>query len=176
MAINKIPEMVTDAKVYEEGADNMIGVANIDMPEFSNMTTSIKGVGLAGEIDAPVKGHFQSLEMKINWRTPHTTALLMSGGKPVKLEIWANIQNMDSGANEYDDDCLRIVAHGRAKSYATGTLETGNTSDSSNTIELHYIKVEYEGVPIVEIDKYNYKCIVDGVDLLARVRRNIGMR
>ena len=93
MAINKIPEMVTDAKVYEEGADNMIGVANIDMPEFSNMTTSIKGVGLAGEIDAPVKGHFQSLEMKINWRTPHTTALLMSGGKPVKLEIWANIQN-----------------------------------------------------------------------------------
>lgn len=175
MAVNKVPEMVTDAKVYWEGADTMIGVANIDLPELSSMTTSITGVGLAGEIDAPVKGHFQSMELTINWRTPHVTALQMSGGKPVNLEIWANIQNMDGGKNEYDDDCLRIVARGRAKSYAPGTLETGNTTDSSNTIEVHYYKVEYEGKTIVEIDKYNYKAIVNGVDFLAQVRKNIGM-
>ena len=158
MAVNKVPEMVTDAKVYWEGADTMIGVANIDLPEMSSMTTSITGVGLAGEIDAPVKGHFQSMELTINWRTPHVTALQMYGGK-----------------NEYDDDCLRIVARGRAKSYAPGTLETGNTTDSSNTIEVHYYKVEYEGKTIVEIDKYNYKAIVNGVDLMAQIRKNIGM-
>ena len=175
MAVNKIPEMVTDAKVYEDGNDNMIGIASVDLPELSSMTTSITGGGLAGEIDAPVKGHFQSLEVTLNWRTPHVTAMCMSGGKPVKLEIWATVQNMDSGANEYEDECLRVIVHGRAKTYAPGTLETGNTTDSSNTIEAHYLKIEYAGKTIVEIDKYNYKAILNGVDLLAQVRKNIGM-
>ena len=34
---------------------------------------------------------------------------------------------------------------------------------------------ENEGKTIVEIDKYNYKAIVNGVDFLAQVRKNIGM-
>ena len=35
---------------------------------------------------------------------------------------------------------------------------------------------ENEGKTIVEIDKYNYKAIVNGVDFLAQVRKNIGMK
>lgn len=40
---------------------------------------------------------------------------------------------------------------------------------------MHYYKVEYEGKTIVEIDKYNYKAIINGVDLMAQIRKNIGM-
>ena len=50
-----------------------------------------------------------------------------------------------------------------------------NTTDSSNTIEVHYIKIEVDGNMIVEIDKYGYKCIINGVDFMATIRRNIGM-
>lgn len=174
-AVNKVPEMLQEARVYWDGEDNMIGLANVDLPEIASSTTSITGVGISGEIDAPVRGHFQSMELTLNWRTPHKTGLRMSGGNPVSLQIYGSIQNMDSGVNDYVEDQIIVTIRGRAKSYAPGTLEAMNTSDSSNTIECHYYKVEIEGETIVEIDKFAYKCIVNGVDLMAKIRQNIGM-
>ena len=174
-AVNKVPEMISEARVYWNGEDNMIGIASVDLPELSAMTTSITGVGVMGEIDAPVKGHFQGMEMTLNWRTPHINGLRMSGGRAVALEIYSNIQNFDSGANEYVDDKLRVVVRGRGKTYAPGTQEAGNTSDSSNTIEVHYLKIEINDIEVIELDKYGYKYAIDGEDMLATVRKNIGL-
>ena len=174
-AVNKVPEMLQEARVYWDGEDNMIGIANVDMPELASSTTSITGVGLAGEIDAPVRGHFGSMEMTLNWRTPHVTGLRMAGGNPVSLQIYGSIQNMDSGSNSYVEDQIIVTVRGRAKSYAPGTFEAMNTTDSSNTIEVHYIKVEMAGQTITEVDKYGHKCVINGEDLMATIRRNIGM-
>lgn len=174
-AVNKVPEMISEARVYWDGEDNMIGIASVDLPELSSMTTSITGVGVAGEIDAPVKGHFQGMELTLNWRTPHLSGMRMSGGRAVALEIYSNIQNFDSGSNDYVDDKLRVVVRGRAKSYSPGSQEAGNTSDATNTIEVHYLKIEVNDVEVVELDKYGYKYSIDGEDLLANVRKNIGM-
>ncbi len=175
MAVNKVPEMLTEARVYWDGNDNMIGIANVDLPELASSTTSITGVGLAGEVDAPVHGHFQSMELTLNWRTPTVSGLKIAGGNPVALQIYGDIQSMDSGANGYHHDQVIVTVRGRAKSYAPGTFEAQNTTDSSNTIEVHYIKIEYEGATIVEIDKYGYKCIIDGEDFMQKIRQNIGI-
>ena len=35
MAVNKVPEMLQDTRVYWDGEDNMIGIANVDLPCFS---------------------------------------------------------------------------------------------------------------------------------------------
>lgn len=68
-----------------------------------------------------------------------------------------------------------MVVRGCAKSYSGGNLEAGNTSGSSTTIEVHYLKLEYGGETLAEIDKYGYKAIIGGVDILAPIRKNIGM-
>lgn len=174
-AVNKVPEMLNEARVYWDGEDNMIGIANVDLPEMSSSTTSITGVGFSGELDAPVHGHFGSMELTLNWRTPHVTGLRIVGGQPVALQIYGDVQNMDGGENNYVHDQIIVTVRGRAKSYAPGTFEAMNTTDSSNTIEVHYYKVEYEGETIVEIDKYGYKCVVNGEDFMKKIRSNIGM-
>ena len=174
-AVNKVPEMLQDAHVYWNGEDNMIGIANVDMPELTSSTTSITGTGLMGEIDAPVHGHFDSMEMTLNWRTPHTSGLRMVGGAFVSLDIYGSIQNVDSGASEYIEEQIIVTVRGRAKSYAPGTFEARNTTDSSNTIEVHYLKVDYAGSTVLEIDKYNKKSVVNGEDITAQVRQNLGM-
>lgn len=175
MAVNKVPEMLQETRVYWDGEDNMIGIANVDLPEMPSSTTSITGVGLSGEVDAPVRGHFGSMELTLNWRTPHVTGLRMAGGNPVSLQIYGSIQNFDHGANDYVEEQIIVTVKGRSKSYAPGTMEAMNTTDSSNTIEVHYYKVEVEGKTITEIDKYGYKCIINGVDLMQKIRQNIGM-
>ena len=115
------------------------------------------------------------MELTLNWRTPHVTGLRMAGGNPVSLQIYGSIQDFDSSANDYIEEPIIVTVRGRAKAYAPGTFEAMNTTDSSNTIEVHYIKIEVDGNMIVEIDKYGYKCIVNGVDLMKKIRQNIGM-
>ena len=160
-AANKVPELISDMRVYQEGRDIFVGVTNVELPEIATQTTSITGIGMAGEIDAPVRGHFGSMEVTLNWRTPTQTATWLTGGGGVALEIYGNIQVFSQGP--------------RDKSYSLGSFEAGNTSDSSNTIEVHYLKIELDGTTVVEIDKFGYKCVINGVDLMAATRRNIGM-
>ena len=175
MAVNKVPEMLQEARVYWDGEDNMIGIANVDLPELASNTTPITGVGLLGEIDSPVHGHFQSMELTLNWRTPHVSGMRLVGGNPASLQIYGSVQNFDSGANDYVEEQVIVTVRGKAKSYAPGTYEAMNTTDSSNAIEVHYYKMEIEGKTLIEIDKYGYKCIIDGVDFVAKIRQNIGM-
>ncbi|MGF9821967.1 phage major tail tube protein [Brevibacillus agri] len=33
----------------------------------------------------------------------------------------------------------------------------------------------HDGETVVEIDKFNYVCVIDGVDYLAKVRSNLGL-
>ena len=174
-AANKVPELISDMRVYQEGRDIFVGVTNVELPEIATQTTSITGIGMAGEIDAPVQGHFGSLELTLNWRTPTLTSSWHTGGGGGALEIMGDIQVFDHNTNNYANVSIRIVVRGRDKSYSLGSFEAGNTSDSSNTIEVHYLKIELDGTTVVEIDKFGYKCVINGVDLMATTRRNIGM-
>lgn len=170
-----IPEVINDMRCYIDGNDDCQSATSVEQPDLSSMTTDVKGIGVAGIISAPIHGHYESLEVKVNWQVPTKTAMRYHGGKPIGLEAYSDVQGFDSGAEEYTHDRYRMVVRGRVKSYSPGSLEAGNTSGSSTTIEAHYYKLEYGGETLVEIDKYGYKAIIGGKDLLAEVRKNIGM-
>ena len=51
-SINQVPEVLNDFRVYEEGSDNCLGVAKVELPSESVMTQTVKGVGIAGEVEA----------------------------------------------------------------------------------------------------------------------------
>ena len=171
----KIPEVINHLRCYIDGADEFIGALSVELPDISSMTSDVKGIGVAGTISTPIHGQFEDMELKVNWQIPTETALQYSGGRPIKLDLYSDVQGFDSGANDYTHDRYRIVAHGRVKNYAGGSIEQGSTSGSSTTVTLHYYKLEYGGKTLCEIDKYGYKAIIGGKDHLAEVRKNIGM-
>lgn len=51
----------------------------------------------------------------------------------------------------------------------------GTTTGTANTLETSYIKVTIDGKPMVEIDKYNYVCVINGVDYLKGSREALGL-
>jgi len=175
MANNKIPEVLNSMRVYNDGEDNCLGIATVDLPELPNLTQTISGAGMAGEVDAPVLGQYGSMETTLNWRTPHHEAIKMGGGQAVALEIRGAIQNWDSGVNDYVIDAVRIVIRGRVKSLALGTFETANTTDTTDTIETTYIKIDLNGKTIREIDKYACLDAVNGKNTLADIKEALGL-
>ena len=70
MATNKVPELITDMRMYLDGADDLIGVKTLELPKFESATEDITGIGVAGTISAPVLGHFNSMECTLEWQEP----------------------------------------------------------------------------------------------------------
>lgn len=86
-----------------------------------------------------------------------------------------DIQYFDSGSGKVVHAPMKIIIRGRGKNYEGGSIEAGNTSDGSNTIETHYLKYIVDGKETLLLDKYGHIFRVNGVDRMKQIRKNIGM-
>jgi len=175
MATNKVPEVINDVRVYINGSDSAVTASKIELPEIKNLTADVTGIGLAGKIEAPIQGHFDSMECTISWQVPTVDNAQLFGGEAISIEAYADVQGFDGGESQYTHDQFRVAMRGRIKSHKPGSLEAGSTSDAETVIEVHYVKEEMSGKTLAEIDKYGYKCVINGNDIMAPIRANLGM-
>lgn len=174
MAINPIPERTINYRVYDD-ANNVIGIATVDLPDLEAMTDTISGAGIAGEVDSPVLGHFGSLTLTINWRTITGDAARLNAQRVHALEFRSSQQINDAGQGSLSTQPVRIVTRCVPKNFSMGSLEVGATTDSSSEFEVTYIKIFIDGREVLELDKYNFKFVVNGQDFLRSARRDMGM-
>lgn len=172
--MNLVPEKLINFRVYLDGGD-LLGLADVQLPELEAMTETVKGAGIAGEIDHPVLGHYASMTLALNWRTIESNVMILSQPKAHALDLRGSQQVYDSGAGEYKTVPVRVVVRVMPKKTSLGKLEPGVTTETSNEFEVNYIKIFVSGKKEVEIDKYNYICEVNGVDYLAGVRSDLGL-
>ncbi|CCJ32891.1 MULTISPECIES: phage major tail tube protein [Caloramator] len=172
--MNQVPEKLINFRVYEDGTD-LVGTADIELPELEYMTDKIKGAGIAGEVDSPVLGHFGSMTVKINWRTLSKPLITLATPKAHNLDFRGAIQIYDAGAGQYKVTPVKVTAKCTPKKTALGKFDVGSSTDSSSELEALYLKVDIDGRTVAEIDKLNYICIIDGVDYLKDIRTALGI-
>ncbi|MBE3586569.1 MAG: phage major tail tube protein [Thermoanaerobacter sp.] len=175
MPVNTVPERLTAFRVYLDGSSDLKGVADIQLPSFEAMTETVKGAGIAGEYESPTLGHFQSMKLTLNWRTVSREFLKLLRQQSQRLDCRGAIQEYDAGSGSYRIRQVRVVVQGPPAKGDLGKFETGATSDGSSEVEVLYIKIDIDGKNHLELDKLNYKFVVDGVDYLADVRRALGL-
>ncbi|MDR2503771.1 MAG: phage major tail tube protein [Deltaproteobacteria bacterium] len=168
-------EQTISFRVYKNG-QSFLGVATVDMPELSYMTETLSGSGIAGEIEAPTLGMTSSMSCTLNWVSQ--SAEFYSLLNPLEgnlLELRASQQATDPATGLRLPQALRLVLQGEPKSASLGTMETGKKHGNTTVLELSRLLVEVDGVPRLLIDKRNFIHAVNGVDMLAKVRADLGM-
>ena len=85
------------------------------------------------------------------------------------------IQMNDTQTGTLKSVPANVMVRGLPKSTDLGKLEMGATTDTKNTIEGTYIKVTIDGTDVLELDKYNYICSIEGTDYMAAVRTALGL-
>lgn len=60
--MTELPSLLVNFRVYDGDSNDMIGVADVELPKLEAMTETLKGAGVSGEIDMPVLGHYASME------------------------------------------------------------------------------------------------------------------
>lgn len=174
MAGNPIPSVLINAKIYDSGKE-LMGVGNVEMPDFEYMTESVTGLGLAGEIDMPVLGHFGSLTMSVAWNSVCEQAVSLLAPKTHQLAIYGSVQNWATESGAFEPQGVKVVVHATPKKSGVGKFEPGKKMEPSSEFELTYVKMSIGGEDILEIDKFNFLCRINGKDYLADVRQQLGM-
>jgi len=168
-----IPDKLTNFICYDAGRE-MLGIVDVALPSLNYMTESMSGAGIAGEIDSPTKGHFQSLTTTINWRVVYDDNISYSAPETYHFAFMANVQSYDEGSGEYRDKGVKVVMRCIPKNVTLGTLGVATQSGTSVEYEIIYLLISVDGSDLVEIDKLNFICTINGKDYMAEVRRNIG--
>jgi P2 family phage contractile tail tube protein len=169
----KTSESVINYDVYED-AVNMYGTASVTLPDISNMTQTISGAGIAGEIESVILGHFSAMQMTINFRTVTEMAVKLTEQREHLLELRVAQQSMDSTAGVKTVDQVKYVAACTPKKLGLGSLAPASPSDASGDYSVRYIAGYIGGTKMLEIDPLNYICFQNGKDYLADVRKALG--
>jgi P2 family phage contractile tail tube protein len=165
--MKNIPEKINLFNMYQ-GGNKLIGLTEeVTLPDFEAISETISGPGILGEIDSPTPGHFGSLELEVPFRVLCEDIFsVMAVLTNVDLTLRAASQESTvDGAVAFKG--MRIVVRGKIKKFAPGSMKQGAAMKASATLELTYIKIEYDGVVKLELDKLAPKYVVNGVDILA---------
>lgn len=164
-----IPEKLIGARMYNDGSQ-YLGLATITFPDFQQVTASLKGSGIAGEMEVPVTGYLQSLSvrMQFNAWTPQQLSLLAQG--PQELTARCSVDVTEPLTGLLTQSAIKAWMKGRHKNTTGGKGESGTTMDSESEMELSAMGVWIDGTEYVYFDKFNYIYRVNGIDYLAAAR------
>lgn len=169
-----VPEKLVNFRVYDSLSQEMIGVADVELPAFEAMTESISGAGIAGEYDSPTLGHYGSQSLTIKWRmvTAHALQLLV----PVqhRIDCRGAVQVQDPALGTVVPRSVRVEVRGLTKKAGLGSLKPGSPMESETEIECTAISVFVDNIPIIIYDKLAFILMIDGFDYLAAARVAMG--
>lgn len=176
MTYNVLRTALQNYEVYDEteGSERMLGTASVDLPEIEFLTSTVKGAGVAGEVDVPIAGHTSNLTTTLHWRTIHSDLTKFAAPHAHMLVFRGAIQNYDTATGRVIVSPVKITLRGVPTKVTLGKLEPAEQTESENEFSVDYLKVEVDGEELIAYDKYNYTFRMNGEDYLADTRAAVG--
>jgi len=168
-----LPEKVINYNVYSAG-EKLIGIAaEVTLPKLEPMAEEISGAGILGMFSSPTPGHFGSMQTEITFNAINDKSFSLMNPNGQTIMLRASQQGFDVSAGRISYRPLKITMIVYPAGMELGTLAVGKPTGTKNTLEILYLKIEENGSVLLELDKLNFVYTVNGVDILAAVRRQI---
>lgn len=171
--MNVIPEVINNYNIYDDSANLLIGVSGeVELPDFEAITDTLEGAGILGEIEDPVTGQFSSMKLKIPFSVLYESQFkIMDTTKGAQLTLRGSMQVLDTSTAGTDYVPVRIVVRGKAATSKMGKVQKGKKMEPEVEIEVFYIKIEVNSKTVIELDKLNFKYVLNGKDMLEKIRK-----
>jgi hypothetical protein len=165
---------LTNANVYLDGASLLGKAEEISLPDLSGKMVEHKALGLVGV--AEFWAGLEKMEAKIKWNSMYPDVMLKAANptKAYKLQVRASLESHDSTGRTAQDPVVCYIT-GTFKKHPGGNFKQHDNVELENMLNVSYIKLEIAGAVIYEVDVLSNVYIVDGVDILAQYRSNLGI-
>ena len=160
-------EVYEDAKAY-------LGLASAVLPDINFITQSISGAGIAGNVEAVIIGFVDAMTAQLKFRTFSKNCIKLQEPREHNIDLRVAQQVFDEVSGGYKMQALKHVLLMTPKSLSNGNVAPAATTDGSGSYAVRRWVSYIDGEKVLEIDPYNYICIINGVDYLADVRVALG--
>jgi len=145
-----VPEVKT--KAQEQKATDMIGTRRVPGLSLDPMECSFKAAGLRPDFHAMASNPYAEVSLQIR------SSLMVA-----------------KGAGKAEARPVRLELRGWFSSAKEGAFKQGEAAQCEYKMEVHAMKLEVDGAEVKEVDIDNYIWKVDGQDIIADVRANMGL-
>lgn len=168
--VNKI----SHANFYVDGVGHLGKASEVQLPKIASEDSEHKGLGMFGSLELP--SGLKVLTMSVKWNGFYLEAAQKAHNmfKAWPLQVRASLETYDQSGRTAEVPVV-VEAKGRWKEYSGGTLKPVAAADGyDDVLTLSAYKLKVNNVEVCDIDVLNNVYKVDGVDLLAAMRANIG--
>lgn len=167
-----LPSKLKGFNVFDGGVSYMGQVAEVVLPKLSRKMEAWRAGGMNGSIDIDFGN--EAIEMECTYGGLMKDVLKQYGHKKhdgVMLRFAGGYQAEDSD----DVDAVEVVVRGRYKEIDFGTAKGGDDTTFKTMCSVSYYKLTINGADVIEIDIMNMVEKIDGDDILAKLRRALGV-
>ena len=169
----KIDEVVINYAVYEE-ATEYYGMAEVTLPEISNMTEEVKGAGISGTFESVILGHIEAMSLTLNFRTLTKEAIKLAEPRDHKIDLRVAQQSNDTVKGTTVVTAVKHILVVKPKKLNPGKVAPASPAEASGEYAVTYFATFIDGNKVLEIDILNFIYYVNGMDYLAEVRKALG--
>jgi len=169
----KVDNGTVNFAVYED-ATEFYGMAEVTLPEISQITEEVKGAGISGAFNGAFVGHIEAMTLTLNFRSVTKDAIRLAEPRNHQIDLRAAQQYWDNTAGKFVIQNVKHVLLVTPTKYAPGKLVPAGSAEASGEYSATYFATFINGERVLEIDILNFIYYVNGVDYLADVRKALG--
>lgn len=165
---------IHNVNVYDD-AKSLLGIASeFTLPDIVMITEDHQGLGMIGKLEIPT-GSIDKLSAKVKWQAFYPD-IYAQGANPFtarKLQMRASV-NTHAAGGLIAETPLVVVLTARWKKVPGGAYGAAKQPELESELSVSYMKITHDGVDLVELDVDNNVWKVNGEDILATYRKNLG--
>jgi len=165
---------VQDANVYVNGTSTHGQASEVTLPEVQFGKNEYKALGLVGVMKLWNKT-IEALEATIKWNYPENDVQIACANPSKTIDLMVRSNKTVFGDGEETEEPVVVFLKGTSNNHGLGSYKKGEDTDLSTKLDISYLKQVVNGREIVEIDVLNNIFRIDGTDLLAQYRKNLGI-
>lgn len=166
-------QSIINFAVYEDSVE-YVGMAKATLPDLTYLTQSISGAGIAGNVEAVIMGHFDTMTLSLDFRTTTQQSIKLSEPRRHTIDLRVAQQDEDTVKGTVVIRKVKHILVVIPKSSKGGSVAPASPSDGSGEYAVRYWATYIDGKKVREIDPYNFIAYFNGVDYLADVRKALG--
>ncbi|MOA16877.1 Phage tail tube protein FII [compost metagenome] len=165
---------VTNANIYVDGISLLGRAEEVSLPTIKNKNAEHKALGMVGIVE--YFAGIDKLEMKIKWNSFYTEVMKKAANpfEAVKLQIRSSIEGYQGGSRVSQTPVI-IYVTAQYKDFPLGNFKQHDNVELESNLSVTYCKMEIDGEEVMEIDVESNIYKVNGEDLLAQYRENLGI-
>lgn len=171
--MSQIPETVHGFNIYLNGGVQ-IGIADVTIPNIQHVTDTLKGAGIAGEVEMIVQGYVKQMSMQLNFHAVTDGYWDLAAPTNRLIVARAGIQYQDLSDNSILDIPLRIIANAQPKGINLGKLETGAKQGTTLEFAVQNLQVYWRpNVLVLDVNPLLNRFVLNGTNFLASLQSMI---